>query len=69
MKTIDAQNKTLGRVATEVAMTLMGKDTAGYQPNTIPEKIVHVINASKLKISEKKKIRKCIKITRAMQEV
>lgn len=55
MKTIDATNKSLGRVATEVAMALMGKDNPKYQPNAICGSDVTVINASLLNITEKKK--------------
>lgn len=54
MKTIDAQNKSIGRVATEAAMTLMGKDKADYKPNAKPTAKVKITNASKAKISQKK---------------
>lgn len=54
MKTIDAQNNSIGRVATEAAMSLMGKDKAGYTPNEKPTAKVKIINASKAKISQKK---------------
>jgi len=54
MKTIDAQNKVIGRVATEAAMALMGKDKADYQPNVKPTTKVKIENASKAKISQKK---------------
>lgn len=49
---IDAQNKKLGRVASEIAMVLMGKDTASYARNIAPEVEVEVINVAKLDISE-----------------
>lgn len=55
MKTIDATNKKLGRVAQEAAMILMGKDSPMYEPNKITTEGVHIINASKADISEKKK--------------
>ncbi len=51
MKEIDAQNRTLGRVATEAAMALMGKDKASYQPNAVSGSKVKIVNASKLKIT------------------
>lgn len=54
MKTIDAQNRTIGRVATEAAMALMGKDKANYTPNAKPTAKVKIENASKAKISQKK---------------
>jgi len=61
MKTIDAQNRTLGRVATEAAMALMGKDTPEYVPNAFSGTDVHITNASKMKITEKKKDEKIYK--------
>lgn len=54
MKIIDAQNKPIGRVATEAAMALMGKDKVEYQPNNQPATKVQIENASKAKISQKK---------------
>lgn len=55
MKTIDATNKKIGRVAQEAAMILMGKDSPMYEPNKVISEGVHIINASKADISEKKK--------------
>lgn len=52
---IDAQNKKLGRVATEAAMILMGKNTPAFARNIAPDVKVEIINASKADISEKKK--------------
>jgi large subunit ribosomal protein L13 len=54
MKTIDASGRTLGRVATEVAMSLMGKTKATFERNIYTGFPVKVINASKLKITPKK---------------
>ena len=54
--TIDATNKAPGRVASEAAKILMGKQEATYQRHTAPTAKVVIINASKAKISEKKKI-------------
>jgi len=51
--TIDAQNKSLGRVASEAAMVLMGKDKANYQPNVVADVKVEIQNASKVKINPK----------------
>lgn len=53
MKVIDAQNKILGRVASEAAITLLGKDKPDYAPNKVGGQ-VHIINASKLSIDAKK---------------
>ncbi len=55
MKTIDATNKKLGRIAQEAAMILMGKDSPNYVPNKITTTGVHIINVSKADISDKKK--------------
>lgn len=48
--TIDALNRTVGRVASEVAFKLMGKNTPEYQPNVAPDVKVTIINTSKAKI-------------------
>jgi large subunit ribosomal protein L13 len=53
-KVIDATNKTIGRVATEAAMALMGKDNPSYQPNKVADVTVTIDNASQTKITEKK---------------
>lgn len=55
MKTIDAKNQKLGRVASQAAMMLMGKDDVNYEPNKVADVSVQITNASKLKITEKKK--------------
>lgn len=54
MKTIDAKNRSIGRVATEAAMALMGKDKANYRDNVVSDIKVTIINASQLKIDQKK---------------
>lgn len=53
--TIDALNKAVGRVASEAAMKLMGKNKASYMPNVAPDVNVLIINASKANISAKKR--------------
>lgn len=53
-KTIDAQDRTLGRVATEVAMILMGKNKPTFKRNVYSGFPVKVVNASKLRITTKK---------------
>lgn len=53
--TIDAQGKKMGRVASEAASYLMGKNTTTYTRNKAPEVKVNIINASKAMIDEKKK--------------
>lgn len=51
---IDAAGKRLGRVATEAAHTLLGKDRPDIEKNIVAPVVVKVINASKLDISEKR---------------
>ena len=53
-KIIDASGRTLGRVSTEVAMSLMGKTKASFERNVYSGFPVKVINASKIKITVKK---------------
>jgi large subunit ribosomal protein L13 len=52
---IDAQNKKIGRVATEAAKLLIGKDTPMFARNIAPDVHVEIINASKAEIPESKK--------------
>jgi large subunit ribosomal protein L13 len=52
--TIDASGKTLGRVSTEIAMALMGKTKATFERHVYSGFPVHVVNASKLSITNKK---------------
>lgn len=55
MKEINAKGKSLGRVATEAAMILMGKDEPTYKPNIITSDGVHITNASQINLTDKKK--------------
>ena len=54
VKTIDAGGRTLGRVASEVAMSLMGKTKPTFERNKYSGIPVTVVNASKLSITAKK---------------
>jgi len=54
MKKFDAENKTIGRIATEVARALMGKDEPNYAPNVVSSEKVQIFNASKAQIAPKK---------------
>jgi len=54
IKTIDASGRTLGRVASEIAVILMGKNKASYERNVYSGSPVTVVNASKLRITPKK---------------
>lgn len=53
--TIDAQGKRLGKVATEAATYLIGKNSADYARNIAPAVTVNITNVSKLDVSDKKK--------------
>ncbi len=53
-KVIDAKGRTLGRVASEAAMSLMGKTKATFERNKYSGLDVKVINASKINITPKK---------------
>ncbi len=52
--TIDAKGKTLGRLASEVAFKLQGKDLPSYKPNVVLSRKVVVENASQLRLTGKK---------------
>ncbi len=56
--TIDATEKTLGRLSSEVAALLIGKNKTDYARNVLSGNTVNVINAGKLKVSEKKLLEK-----------
>jgi len=51
MVTIDAQDKTLGRVASAAARILLGKHTVAFVKNAVVGEEVKVINASKVRVS------------------
>ena len=51
---IDATGKKLGRLASEVAVSLLGKDDPNYAPHIVSDIQVEVENASKLDLGEKK---------------
>ena len=56
--TIDAQGKKIGRVASEAAGYLMGKNSVKYARNIIPEVAVTITNCAKADVSSKKKLDK-----------
>lgn len=51
---IDAKNRSLGRVSSEVAYALMGKLDPAYKREVVSDVKVEIINAKKTVISEKK---------------
>lgn len=53
-QSFDAAGKAPGRLASKIAMVLMGKDKAGFTPNMDAGDAVEVSNASKMKITGKK---------------
>ena len=50
----DASEHVLGRMATKIAMQLMGKDRPQYTPNMLTGAHVVVVNASSVRLSGKK---------------
>lgn len=52
--TIDATNKSLGRLASEIAGLLMGKNSTSFTRNEVSGNTVVVTNAGKLKVSPAK---------------
>ena len=55
---VDASDRILGRLATKLAMVLMGKHKATYTPFLDTGDFVVVINADKIKVSGKKALQK-----------
>ncbi|OGN27792.1 MAG: 50S ribosomal protein L13 [Candidatus Yanofskybacteria bacterium RIFCSPLOWO2_01_FULL_49_25] len=49
--TLDAQDQSLGRIASKIAILLRGKSHPTYQPNITPTDMVVVNNVSKLKFT------------------
>ena len=58
---VDAEGKTLGRLATEVAMVLRGKNKPIYTPHVDCGDYVIVINAEKVVVTGKKRTNKIYK--------
>tara|TARA_B100000508_G_scaffold137372_1_gene131821 strand:- start:5885 stop:6247 length:363 start_codon:yes stop_codon:yes gene_type:complete len=53
---IDAEGKRLGKIATEAATVLMGKDQPTFAKHIMEDVHVEIKNASKMDIPEKKKL-------------
>lgn len=51
---VDATNKVLGRLATEIAVKLRGKDKVEFTPNVDTGDYIVVINADKVRVTGKK---------------
>ena len=58
---VDAKDRILGRLATRIAMVLMGKHKPTYTPFLDTGDFVVVINAEKIKLSGKKALKKVYK--------
>lgn len=56
--TLDAENKRIGRVATQAAVYLMGKNLKDFKRNAIPNVTVEIKNTRKALIDENKKSQK-----------
>ncbi|MEK7473474.1 MAG: 50S ribosomal protein L13 [Patescibacteria group bacterium] len=56
--TIDATDKVVGRLATEIAHKLLGKDQPGYTPHIDTGAIIKVTNVDKLVLTGKKEEQK-----------
>jgi len=56
--TLDAENKSIGRVATQAAVFLMGKNLPDFKRNGIPAVTVEIKNTSKAIIDDKKMLQK-----------
>ena len=52
--TVDATDRTIGRVASEAASILLGKKSVTYTKNEVLPIEVKIVNAGKLRISEKR---------------
>nr|YP_010471060.1 50S ribosomal protein L13 [Synarthrophyton patena]UVF62889.1 50S ribosomal protein L13 [Synarthrophyton patena] len=55
---IDAKNQTLGRICTNIASILKGKNNSSYTPNLINNAHIIIINASCVKVSGEKQSQK-----------
>lgn len=55
---IDATDKTLGRLATEVSKLLRGKETSYFTPGVDQGNFVVILNANKIQVSGKKEFQK-----------
>ena len=55
---VDAENQTLGRLATEVAAVLRGKNNPNFTPHLDTGDFVVVVNADKIQVTGKKSTQK-----------
>ena len=57
-RVVDAKNRVLGRLATGIARTLMGKEKPGYVPHMMNGDFVIVINSRHIKLTGRKSAQK-----------
>ena|SRR6266481_3886439 len=55
---IDAKNKILGRIASDIALILQGKKSASYERNRVSEDKVYVKNCASMKVTGDKLVQK-----------
>jgi len=55
---IDAKDKILGRLATEIVVILRGKNSANFEQNKTPSNRVEVVNADQFRVSGNKATQK-----------
>ena len=53
-RVIDATGQTLGRVARDISVALLGKDKTSYTPHVLTGDFVIVLNASNIRVTGKK---------------
>ena len=53
-RVVDATGQVLGRLATQVARTLQGKDKPVYTPHTLTGDYVIIVNASRVRVTGRK---------------
>ena len=66
---VDANGKTLGRLATEVASRLRGKHKAEYTPHVDTGDYIVIVNAAKIAVLEISLTTKCTIITQVILEI
>ncbi len=57
-RVVDATGQVLGRLARDIAMALQGKDKPGYSPSVLTGDYVIVVNASKVRVTGRKRDQK-----------
>ena len=57
-RVVDATGQTLGRLARDIAVSLLGKDKPTYTPHTLTGDFVVVLNAAKVRVTGRKATQK-----------